>query len=132
MGNCTVCDGTASKKDEFVTNGSVLAIGSQISNRVKGSTKDDHQLEPDEEHKVYHPAPNDHPSLANIKNPSLKLSPREQNLPGSIPILNYRKTFPIFCSNDVIGSLPTNYSSDYESETLIHTGECFCLSELRN
>lgn len=123
MGNCAVCDGTASKKDEFITNASVL----EISNHAKGSTKDDNQLAPLEEHKNLDHGPKEPRMHMHIRESSLLYNQQQIE---EVPSWDYRKDFPIFTLRDVIGCISTDHTSDYESETLIYTGEIYSLKRI--
>ena len=123
MGNCTVCDGTASKKEEFVTHGSMLGFGSQISNRLKGSTKDDQQLAPDEEQKNVVQASYDHLPANHSRTLSLRFSIRDQPAPEDSTNWPYRKDFPVFAFNDMVGCISNDYTNDYEAETILYTGQ---------
>ena len=123
MGNCAVCDSTASRSDEFVVNRSHMSrLSSQVSQRKELPLKENQQGNLDEEQKLALQASNSRMFVNEARSSSLKNSPRQQSQGEEPSNFNYRKDFPIFTISDVIGCIYTDYLSDFETETAIYTG----------
>lgn len=125
MGTCTVCDSTASKNDEFLVHrGFVSRLSSQASQKRKGSIPDNQLANLEEEQKYALQPSNSRLFVDGVRSSSLRDSPRTNLQPDEAALnLHYRKDFPNFILTDIIGCMTTDYTNDYDSETVIYTGE---------